>query len=355
VARLARSDSPKGALVAVSFFVFSCAVTRARAEPLEVGIHVEYAAPAGCPSADAFFQAIRARAPGARERAAPAPGPTFVVSIDSAGPETSGHLSFRAEDGSERERSVTGDTCEEVVSALALIAALAIDPDAAARPPAAIGGPPAPPPACPPPATVIVPAPAAPRGPRLAAPAAPASAGAFPRRSFELALGVDASLAFGVGPRPLFGTPVWLALAALASGRLRPVARIGFERASSGVSDASGPTATFTWTVGFAEICPHRWTLGSVSFEPCGLFEGGVVDAAGVNVVPARRTAAARFALGVLGRAEWSIMGPVFLDFEGGARAPLERTAYFFEPDALFYESPAVAGFGGVGVGARFP
>src|SRR6185436_14410986 len=76
--------------------------------------------------------------------------------------ETTEHLALRGADGTDTERKVSGDTCSEVVSALALIAAIAVDPEPAANPKPAPA--PQPPPIAPPaaaPALLSVSAPAA--------------------------------------------------------------------------------------------------------------------------------------------------------------------------------------------------
>jgi hypothetical protein len=129
---------------------------------------------------------------------------------------------------------------------------------------------------------------------------------------------------------------------------------LGFERASSGAIEAQGGTATFTWTVGYLEACPHRWLFASIGLAPCARVEVGTLAGVGSNIVPARSSTQAWAALGVVVRAEWLVLGPVFVSLEAGVRAPLVQPTYFFEPDVVVYRPPDLAGAGSAGLGAYF-
>jgi hypothetical protein len=322
----------------------------ARAEPEAVARGGDYQAPAGCPPADAFFSGVHARTPRARRAAEGAGARTFVVTLGARDGEISGTLVIRSTDDAESERVVSGDTCEEVVSALALIAALAIDPHASAAPVPVEAAAPPPPPSSPP-----APAPASEVPAREAPRPSPTSG---PLGGWRLATSVDASIAGGVTPRSAFGVPVMIhVLGARGTGgrALAPTFHLGFERASTGTGDVQGgASARFTWTVGIVEGCPHRFQSGPISFEPCLRFEAGALRGEGANIAPAREDTRAWLALGAALRAEWSVLGPLFVEAEAGARAPFFRTTYFFEPDTTIYRPPAVGALAGAGVGARF-
>src|SRR6267142_2694079 len=93
-----------------------------------------YDADAGCPDGSRFVDQILART-----RKAAIAGPrdarrTFVVTVRSRNETTfAGHLEIRSASDATTSRDVTGPTCEAVTTALALIAALAIDPDGPAK------------------------------------------------------------------------------------------------------------------------------------------------------------------------------------------------------------------------------
>ncbi|MGH7294495.1 MAG: hypothetical protein ACRELB_06170, partial [Polyangiaceae bacterium] len=106
----------------------------ARAQPAEEPIRIEYAAPPTCPPESAFFAQLRARTSRVTRAATGARARTFAVTVVPRGRRIAGHLVIRDPDGATAaERDVAGDTCEEVVEALALVTALSVDPGAVTR------------------------------------------------------------------------------------------------------------------------------------------------------------------------------------------------------------------------------
>src|SRR5262249_5809614 len=103
---------------------------------------------------------------------------TFVVSVHEHPGETAGVLEIRSPSSAPTTREVSGRTCREVSNALALICALAIDPDSAV----------APPPGPAPPATVPTTPPPPPRPPP--AETAPGSSVGLPSRPWHGAIGM---------------------------------------------------------------------------------------------------------------------------------------------------------------------
>jgi hypothetical protein len=309
----------------------------AASQPSEEPVRVEYQGPPVCPSESAFFDAVLARTPRARRAPDSAPARTFVVDLKSSNDESTGRLLIRAVDGTSTEREVTGDTCDEVVSALALITALAVDPSAVTRP-MALAKPAAP-----------SEAPVRASAGETAAPVAPSD-----DRRWHLAMNIDASAATGAAPRALIGPSAVVQIILPKSLGLAPSIHLGFELASTGDVDQNGPTASFSSTLGRLELCPNWWTWGSMNLEPCALLEAGALSGSGSNVVPSRSNTHAWIAAGAVGRAEWFFYRAIFLDLEGGLRVPFYRTSFFFEPNTPIYETSPVGGLVGVGLGARF-
>jgi len=96
-------------------------------------VHLDYEASAGCPDRAAFIAEIAARTTRARFVDEGDNVRIFKASIRSQGERIVGSLiSNTGQAGAERR--VSGKTCSEVVSALGLITALAIDPSASTRP-----------------------------------------------------------------------------------------------------------------------------------------------------------------------------------------------------------------------------
>jgi len=98
---------------------------------------VRYIAAEGCPSADVFSHEILARTSLAHAATGAERAVRFQVRLSTADDKSRGELAIQEIDGSVSARSVDGQSCGEVVSALALIAALTMDPDASTKPIAA--------------------------------------------------------------------------------------------------------------------------------------------------------------------------------------------------------------------------
>src|SRR5512136_1399882 len=98
------------------------------AEPESV--RIDYAAPTGCPDATAFMHSLRERTTRFREAAPDEQARGFLVRVKAVGSAFSGRLEIRSPDGPTAVRNVEAAVCDEVSSALALITALTIDPNA---------------------------------------------------------------------------------------------------------------------------------------------------------------------------------------------------------------------------------
>src|SRR4029079_13810408 len=92
-------------------------------------VELSYAAPLACPDRASFASEVRARsrkvlfAEGDADR-------RFVVRVSLFAGHFSGELSIVDQHRDASERRIDGEKCDEVVSALALISALAVDPQA---------------------------------------------------------------------------------------------------------------------------------------------------------------------------------------------------------------------------------
>lgn len=120
-------------LVAFCGTIFSLAATPAFAQSDDSNLGLSFTAPAGCQDRAAFVHRVQAYTTKAHFTD-DASGRLFAVSIAAAGPEQLiGNLEIVSE--SERaSRTVTGKTCPELLDALALMTALAIDPQALSTP-----------------------------------------------------------------------------------------------------------------------------------------------------------------------------------------------------------------------------
>ena len=332
---------------ALAFIAVAVALASLARADEERSVRLTYRAPGGCPDEASFFAQVRART--SRVRRTVDGRWALDVGVTKAGDETAAHLVLRDPDGRISERDVAGERCDEVVTAIALVAALAIDPMArteasvsAASPsrssPPPVSSSPAPPPPPPPPAP--------PERLHLAPPAAEGW-------SFGAALGVLASLA--AAPVFMVGPAAFFEVIGPAHGPLAPTFRLGATFApNQSTNPAQGGTATFRWTSGLLDACPFAWRPRGWSLEPCLRFEAGVVQAAGSDVVSPLSATRAWFAAGALGHAAWRFAGPFVLEGDLGLVFPLVRDSYSFFPARDIYDTTAVGLEAGVDLGVRW-
>ena len=146
----------KWLVVASMLACWLCApVARAQASG---SFQLEYAAAADCPSASAFAARIQDHTPLARQAGAHEAARRFRAVFDTSGRSTTGRLEIIEVDGRLSVRMVEGRDCPEVADALALVAAIVIDPNARRAVPAPARPAAAAPPAVTPTRTTVAPA-----------------------------------------------------------------------------------------------------------------------------------------------------------------------------------------------------
>ncbi len=339
-------------------------------------IHLDYAASAGCPTAEGFESLVRART--ARAHFEVAGGATRVFDVKlAAGKPASGRVTVRRGASSEGTREVRADSCADVADALALVVALAVDPAAltspvsepaatpasvtSAAPPASSGPAPSQAPAqpSPPPApapTASAPQPAAPASvtPPSSIRRSEASSPAVAASPRTLSLGVDLDVSAGTAPGALVGPSPWVAWVSPAHATIVPAVRLALARASTGSIAVTGGSADFVWTVGRADGCAVLGPSRSTRLSGCLRLEAGAVDADGVNIPDAKRQTRGWFAVGPLVQAQWSFASPLFLELEAAAMVHVVADRFYFLPDVTAYQVPGLGLVGSAGLGVYF-
>jgi hypothetical protein len=256
-------------------------------------------------------------------------------------------------------RRVRGATCADVVGALALIVALALDPSALREPGGAgeaapgQGAPPAPPPQWSPP-PVVVPPPVPARPP----PAPPSDDQSFAppehRRRFRLSLGARALAALGIAPGTLFGAGASVDLTPARDRLFTWLVR--FSASALFPRDLGSPLkATFLGQFLALEGCPLRLPLGAVvSLLPCVGFEGGVLHVEGIDqpgLLSVQNQSAAFLAITQPLRVA-ARLGQVFsLEVDGTLKEPLRHDSFgYSRPPVHVHSIPSVTGSFGLGL-----
>ena len=355
---------------------------RAAGDDGREAVRLEVNASPGCPGRAAFEARVLARTTRALLLETGDGARTFAVSLD-ARPRPHGRLTVLRGGAVEGTREVHADTCADVADALALVAALAIDPalptvaapapsvgpasppgsaapSASAAPPAASASASAPVPA-PAPASASAPAPATAHLPAPAPtpPPVPSARDAVddrpPRLPHTLSLGADLDVATGVSPQALSGVSPRLGWRSSRGGFLSPSVTASFLRAASGTLAVSGGAASFTWTVGRLDGCFLSWPPGTLRLLGCVRAEAGLLEASGTEVPSPQSASRAWAAVGPLLRGEWELLAPLYLSVEGAAMARITADRFFFRPnDTTVYPVPLLGLEGSGGLGVHF-
>ena len=252
-----------------------------------------------------------------------------------------GRLSLRRLDEGETDREVDGADCTEVASALALMLALTVDPEArvaAAAPQRPVAT-----------VSAVPPSVASPKvSPQPAAGTPP------PKNQRYLSVGAHGGGATVMLPHVMGGGSVFVQVGDGAG--VAPSLRLGMTGLTSGVTALGIGEAMFQQWVGTLDVCGFRFVRGPVSVAPCAGVEAGVLHGDGYGVSNPGSPTRAWVALGGGGQGNLRLMGPLFLDLDIGLMAPLNPDSYYFNADKTKLVRPDVLGVRfGLGLAARFP
>lgn len=319
------------------------------------GIRLTYSADIDCPDEGRFFQAVTARTDLVRRAAEAEPARAFVVNITRDTNSIRGALSITGLDGSVSKREVTGESCNEVVSALALITALAIDPLASTAPESSVAvaapsssaaagdvAPAKPPSDAPPPAGpsigLLVPtaqlSPSA-RGPRAPDPAAESpstrapSAPAHPPR---WALGVEGQSLGGLVHGWGIGEGAFVDVTGSAHGHLVPSLRASLFTVPTRVTFSGAVGATLNWYVARIGACPLRFAGSSdLWLSLCAALDVGMLRSTGFGLQNDGTQVRPWLASALFGRVGWSPDDAFVLEAGAGPTVPVTRYSFYFE------------------------
>jgi hypothetical protein len=326
----------------------------ARAEDT-VPVHVDYEASSGCPDAEAFARQVLARAPRARLALPAEPARKVVARVRTSNAHAfEGQLVVREPGAASSERTVRAASCEELVTALAVIAAVVIDP-LTARTGAVDASPPPGDATAPPDDVAAVLAPPTPTPTPTAPPAAPEAApGALPpgqARPWAFSAGGGGGLVAGSAPTVLLSVPLFVEIARDGRALVSPSLRLRFERTSTSSNSEGG---AFVRTGGAADLCPVAVRGRSLRAQPCLRTELAALYAKGRGVDPVRSDVRPWLAVGAVARVRLELAGPLFVELEAALLAAAVRDRFYVEPFAVVYRPPALGGTAAFAVGAAF-
>jgi hypothetical protein len=352
----------------------------AQAEP----VRLKYRAPSQCSSESEFFQEVTTRTARARRATPTEHARGFEVTIALEADITYGRLAITNVDGTLSTREVTGETCAEVVSALALMTALSIDPMAIVTPgsgpqaqePSTDGAPtpgvnPSKPSETARPAGK--PAPDIPSERRQASTPKPvtpdgaidAHSGAVASESTphpRWAMGGGGEALVGLAPVWGLGGGVFVAVEGKARGHFVPAFRASFSTAAASAEFPQATGAGLVWLLAGFEACPLRFAWSTeLSTSFCGELQGGVLHSGGASAGLQRNYDAYMpwVAAGALSRVAWAVSDHWFVEGAAGLTVPLIRYHFYFQDaynqSVTVYEFKPVGATLGMLTGYRFP
>ena len=306
-----RASSRRRGLLAVSAWT-AAVITAGAAQGAEQSTRWVYEAPPECPSSLDVERALRARIPAVALESDPR---TFVIQITREDRAFVGRLAFSNDGG---ERVVEEGTCEEVVEALVVFTAIALDPSRSTDEAHAA------PPALTPPAAALGPAPAS---------SSPARRSSEPPRPEPPPSGrLPATIGFGAGGGVTSGpVPALAPVFTLGAGIHQPFSperglgvRAGV-KASRGEKEVSSGRLDAYLVAGQLEVAP-TFTWNAFVFSGGPAVTLGVISATGQGISAARQSSAFWADVGALLRAGVRGGGLRFEVFASGAAALTPRS-----------------------------
>jgi len=306
-----------------------------------IPIRVNYDAPPSCPNQDAFYDAVRARTEHVRKAQGNEPRVDVNVRVTRGDRRFHGEMREVVNQSVTSARSVDGETCKEVVEALAFTVALSFDPEAhAPLPPQA-------PPATPKPVAPVAPA-------ASAASAAPVVVAQPPPAPLELEVGL--SVLGTVVETAGFATGGALSVMLLrqASATTSRAVQFSLLFASTGLLSAPDDHSTRFGAIAL-DACPFRHRSGRWEIAPCALATLGFLELTGREVAEPKTVDRAWLSAGLDLQVFWLLGRGVVLESALGASVPLVRHRYYTNtPEQVVATTPAVSPLLRVGLGYRF-
>ena len=320
------------------------------AEPLQVAVRISETLHGGCPTTPGMRERLEAHLGHIREANADEPAIELAVRVERRGVVSEGTLTLSFA-GESVHRSASSTSCEDVVAALSMMAAIAIGEEveriASSRrseEPSVAG-------------TTKPPAPASrtdsnePAARRPARHVAPRPAS---RRKLVVAgLGVGVELN---GNRNALLVGTWFAQLDFAAP-LEPMLRVGVARSTRESISSSRGVVAIRWSELTWAGCAALLRAGELRVGPCLNAELGHLEASVVVPRPGSDSSFLWLSLGGSARIAWQPLPLLSIEMMAGIRAPLLRKELFFEPYAepVAYRAPSISPFIGVGFVARFP
>jgi hypothetical protein len=291
------------------FFAFLLS-TSALAESSPVVI--QYVAPADCPVREEFLRELATRSSRLTENKPLYNGLFVDLRVSTTGAHYVGQVKVTGAAGTFVERELSGPSCADVASALALVLAITLDEFAPETPAA-----------------------------ETKVPSAPATH----QRSTSFALGPVVGLHYAIAPHrvPTIGLAVSVShLGQLGTTELRVAGVLGLGTTETVTDDdRSIGDAQFRWFSTRTLGCPLLLTVGPSQLGPCLVFELGALRGTGSSSAGELSSTGVWLAPGAA--FDWTLLAaPIRFGWIGGLVRPLVRDSFVFAPRPEVFRPPVV-------------
>jgi hypothetical protein len=288
-----------------------------------------------CATGEDFAVELLRRSPHARLGRLEEAALVFRVELFEEHGATRGRLTVRERGGHETVRVVPGVDCREVIIALAVIAAVLVDPGVPSGENSR--------------SESAQPVDSLPAEPKDSQPRA--TTVRLKPRGWGYGAGAGLLVQAGVSPTARYGAGVEAHIGLEAERVASPLFALGaYYTLPKTVPTPSGEAELNWWTVR-ASACPFRWPAqASVILRPCALFDLGRLVGHGSDTDNNRRTESGTWvAMGGGARIDVIPVPGLWITVEGGALAPFIHHRFFFAPDSTAntaFETSSVGAFG---------
>ena len=312
-------------------------------------VQVEIDAPEGCANANGFFSSLRFRTSLVRQATGDEPRTTLQVRLIEMRRYVLGELRMVDNRGGTDTRRVQGGNCDDVVQALSLAAAVALDPSVLLPPTVTIPAPATAAPANPPPTIAPAVVESVDAQKPSAAPPALASQGG---PGFELGAASAGSVFLSSDVSP--GVAVFGRWTPARSGWFRPTLGMAVTHLRNDVLGSPGATqASLTGLV--ATLCGVGWGASVMTVKPCGLVMVGLLSVSGRQVARTSSVDLLWLSAGAVVRTAVHLGGGFLLDLEAGVSLPfLRREFYTTLPSHVVEKTPTISPMASLGLAYGF-
>jgi hypothetical protein len=173
--------------------------------------------------------------------------------------------------------------------------------------------------------------------------------------ALEIDLGAQALIAEIVSPRVSVGGAFFVSVTKALAPPFSPSLGVALAHVPAEFAQGGGDVSV-RWTALLLSACPLRFRLAEpIGFQPCAVGMGGWLVARGETTEAPRTASRSWWSAGVLGRVSAAIGGGTALRFELGLSVPLLRRRFVTTPpDEMVGESPALSALGALGIAHGF-